>query len=89
MNFGTRLRTILIIVASLNTALLATDVAQFNNPIVDLIYTIISMVFNFVIVFIVTYFNNDYTEIAHRHTKSMRAEKLIMKKKKAGGTHVN
>ena len=61
MNFGTKIRTILAVATCLNTALMATDVAQFHNPKLDLAYKIISVVLNFVIVACVTWFNNDYT----------------------------
>lgn len=75
MNFGTKLRTILAIATSLNTALMATDLTGFNNGIVDLVYKIVSIVLNFVIVACVTYYNNDYTKIACEHTGAMRLEK--------------
>lgn len=61
MNFGTKVRTILAVATCLNTALMATDVAQFHNPKLDLAYRIISVALNFVIVACVTWFNNDYT----------------------------
>ena len=61
MNFGTKVRTILAVATCLNTALMATDVAPFHNPKLDLAYRIISVILNFVIVACVTWFNNDYT----------------------------
>ena len=64
MNTGTIIRTILVIATCLNTALLATDVAQFGNETINLIYKILSVTANFVIVFCATWFNNDYTEEA-------------------------
>lgn len=64
MTKGTIIRTILVIATCFNTALMATDVAQFNNPTLDMIYKILSVVANFVIVFCATYFNNDYSEEA-------------------------
>jgi len=79
MNFGTKLRTILAIATSLNTALMATDLTGFNNGAVDLVYKIISIVLNFVIVACVTYYNNDYTEIACEYTGEMRARKAEAK----------
>lgn len=79
MNFGTKLRTILAIATSLNTALMATDLTGFNNGVVDLVYKIVSIVLNFVIVACVTYYNNDYTEIACEHTGAMRLEKEYAK----------
>lgn len=62
MDNGTKLRTILAIATSLNTALIATDLTGFQNEKVDLVYKIASLILNFVIVAIATYFNNDYTE---------------------------
>ena len=53
--------TVLAIVTCLNTALMATDFAQFHNANLDLAYRIISVILNFVIVACVTWFNNDYT----------------------------
>lgn len=61
MNTGTIIRTILAIATCLNTALLATDIAQFHNPKLDLAYRILSVILNFVIVACATWFNNDYT----------------------------
>lgn len=64
MNKGTIIRTILVVATCFNTALLATDVAQFNNEKINLVYRVLSVVANFVIVFCATWFNNDYTEEA-------------------------
>ena len=75
MNNGTKLRTILAIATSLNTALLATDVTDFANPALDMVYKVASIVLNFVIVALCTYYNNDYTEIASEYTGAMRLEK--------------
>ncbi len=75
MNFGTKLRTILAIATSLNTALMATDLTGFNNAYVDGAYKIVSIVLNFVIVACVTYYNNDYSETACKYTGMMRLEK--------------
>ena len=75
MNFGTRLRTILVIATSLHTALIATDITGFHNPTLDTIYKVVSICLNFIIVAISAYYNNDYTEIACKHTGAMRLEK--------------
>lgn len=61
MNTGTKIRTLLVVATCLNTALMATDVAQFHNETVNLIYRIISVVLNFIIVACATWYNNDYT----------------------------
>lgn len=75
MNTGTKLRTILAIATSLNTALMATDLTGFSNATVDAVYRWASIVLNFIIVALVTYKNNDYTKIAAEHTGRMRLEK--------------
>ena len=64
MNLGTKIRTILAIATCLNTALMATDVTQFHNETVNLVYRILSVVLNFVVVACVTWYNNDYTDEA-------------------------
>lgn len=75
MNFGTKIRTILAIATCLNTALMATDIAQFHNANLDLAYRILSVALNFVIVACVTWFNNDYTPEACEGTGLTRALK--------------
>ncbi len=79
MNFGTKLRTILAIATSLNTALIATDITEFNNATLDLIYKVASIVLNFIIVACVTYYNNDYTPVAAEYTGQMRQHKAELK----------
>ena len=79
MNFGTKLRTVLAVATSLNTALMATDLTGFNNHTVDIIYKVVSIILNFVIVACVTYYNNDYTEDACIATGEMRAKKAEYK----------
>lgn len=77
MNFGTVVRTILVIATCLNTALMASDVAQFGNPTLDLVYKVASVVLNFVIVFCATYFNNDYTpegSLGTGYTRLLKAQ---------------
>jgi hypothetical protein len=64
MNKGTIIRTVLVIATCLNTAMMATDFAQFHNATVDMIYKIVSVVLNFIIVACATYYNNDYSEEA-------------------------
>ena len=62
MNKDTKIRTILVAATCLNTALMATDVAQFHNETVNLIYRVLSVILNFVVVACATYYNNDFTE---------------------------
>lgn len=75
MNTGTKIRTILAIATCLNTALMATDVAQFHNETVNLAYRILSVILNFVVVACVTWYNNDYTPQACEGTGLTRALK--------------
>lgn len=75
MNTGTIIRTILVVATCFNTALIATDVAQFHNPTLNLVYNVLSVIANFIIVFCATWFNNDYTDIAAKKTGEMRQMK--------------
>lgn len=78
MTKGTKIRTVLVIATCFNTALMATDIAQFHNPSLDLVYRVLSVIANFVIVFCATWFNNDYTEEACTGTgitRQLKAEK--------------
>lgn len=77
MNKGTIIRTVLVIATCLNTAMMATDFAQFHNATVDMIYKIVSVVLNFIIVACATYYNNDYSEeacIGTGVTRQLKAE---------------
>lgn len=64
MDNGTRIRTALAIALALYTAFLKTDVTDFGNDTVNLIYQICMKVVTFVVIFLITYYNNDYTEAA-------------------------
>lgn len=75
MNKGTKIRTALAIVTSVNTALLATDVTGFDSKTLNTIYTVLSIVCNFIIVALTTYYNNDYTKEAAEGTGYTRALK--------------
>lgn len=77
MNFGTKLRTILAVATSLNTALMATDITEFGNHTLDIIYKVVSILLNFVIVACVTYFNNDYTPEGETGTLTTRQMKEL------------
>ena len=80
MNKGTILRTILAIAVSINTALAVTDVTSFDSETVNLVYKIASMVVNFIVVAINTYYNNDYTEeacIGTGYTRLLKEQKKI------------
>lgn len=75
MNKGTIIRTALAIATSVNTALMATDLTGFHNGKVDMAYKIISIITNFIIVALTTYYNNDYTVEAAEGTGYTRALK--------------
>ena len=75
MNKGTKIRTVLAIATSLNTALMATDITGFHNPRLDMAYKVVSIILNFIIVACVTYYNNDYTvegEIGTMKTRELK-----------------
>ena len=75
MNTGTKIRTILAVATCLNTALMATDLTGFSNATIDAVYKIVSIVLNFIIMALTTYYNNDFTETACKYTGMMRLEK--------------
>lgn len=84
MNTGTKVRTALVVATSIHTALIATDITGFSNPVADTIYRVLSIAVNFVVVALTTYYNNDYTEIACKHTGAVRLEKEQAKGKITG-----
>ena len=55
MNFGTRLRTILAIATALNTANVASAFAEFDNPILNMIYKAISLIALIIVLSVNTY----------------------------------
>ena len=78
MHNGTRIRSALAIAIALYTAFLKTDVADFGNETVNLIYQICMKLVTFVVIFLITYYNNDYTEeacIGTGITRQLKAEK--------------
>ena len=77
MNFGTKIRTIARVVASLNTAVYAVNasIVGLGFGWLTLAWTILTIALDFVVAFFTTYYNNDYTPEACRHTGEMRAEK--------------
>ena len=78
MNTGTRIRTALAIAFALYSAFLKTDVTDFHNDTVNLIYQICMKLVTFVVIFLITWYNNDYTEeacIGTGVTRQLKAEK--------------
>lgn len=81
MNFGTKLRTVARIVASLNTAVYAVSasVAGLGFSKLTLLWTILTIIVDFAVAFVTTYYNNDYTDIASEYTGEMRQKKAELK----------
>ena len=78
MNRGTIIRTILAIATVINSGAIAAGIADFQNPTVDMVYKILSFAATAVILFVNTYYNNDYTEEACQGTgltRQLKAEK--------------
>lgn len=86
MNFGTKLRTILRIVVSANTAIYAVSaaVAGLNFGVLTLIWTCLTIASDLAVSFVTTYYNNDYNETAAKYTGMMRLEKDQMAGKITG-----
>lgn len=77
MNKGTIIRTVLAIASVINSGVIASGIADFENPTVDLIYKVLSFCATAVILFVNTYYNNDYTEeacIGTALTRQLKAE---------------
>ena len=81
MNTGTKLRTVLAMATVVNDATIAAGVSGFENPTVDMIYKILSFAATAIVLFINTYYNNDYTPEALVGTS-------ITRKLKGDGTMV-
>ena len=78
MNRGTIIRTVLAIATVINSGAIAAGIADFQNPTVDMIYKILSFTATAVILFVNTYYNNDYTAEACEGTgltRQLKAEK--------------
>ena len=78
MNRGTIIRTVLAIATVINSGAIAAGIADFQNPTVDMIYKILSFTATAVILFVNTYYNNDYTPEACEGTgltRQLKAEK--------------
>lgn len=77
MNNGTRIRTALAIAIAFYTAVLKTDVADFGNATVNEIYQIVMKMATFVVIFLITYYNNDFTVEGETGTKITREMKAL------------
>ena len=77
MNTGTKIRTALAVAIAFYTAVLKTDVADFGNATVNTIYQIVMKMATFVVIFLITYYNNDYTVEGGTGTKITREMKAL------------
>lgn len=83
MNFGTKLRTILRVAASLQnaavvmTASIAAFSQQYHIGWLVFVWAIFTLACNFVVDAITTYYNNDYSEEGEVGTNMTRELKLI------------
>lgn len=77
MNTGTKIRTALRIAVSLNTAIYAVTnaIGALNNDKLNTIWMIFTIISDFIVSALTTYYNNDYTEIASIKTGEMRQAK--------------
>ena len=77
MNTGTKIRTALRIAVSLNTAVYAVTAAvgQLGWGWLTVAWAVLTIISDFAVAFLTTYFNNDYTEVAAQHTAEMRQHK--------------
>jgi len=77
MNKGTIIRTILAVATVINSGAIAAGIAEFENPTVNLIYKILSFCATAVMLFVNTWYNQDYTEearIGTAITRQLKAE---------------
>lgn len=77
MNTGTKIRTALRIAVSLNTAIYAVSAAigDLNMVKLSMAWAIITIISDFAVSALTTYYNNDYTETACEYTGLMRQAK--------------
>lgn len=74
-NQGTTIRTIVTIIAVLNTAIVQIGEVDFGNHAVNVAYKVVSYIFLVIATASSHYYNNDFTEVASRYTADMRIEK--------------
>ena len=79
MNRETKLRTAARVIASLNTAVYAVSagIAGLGFNKLTVIWTVLTIVVDFAVAFITTYYNNDYTVEGATGTKVTREMKEL------------
>ena len=75
----TIVRVILALAAVINDAAIASGIASFSNETLNYWYHVISFIFTAVVMFIVTYYNNDFTPEGAAGTAYTRQLKEINK----------
>lgn len=83
MNAGTKIRTVIAIVAAINQALVTIGNVDFGNETSNLIYKWVSLIFLVGAIASSHWYNNDFTPIAAEKTGEMRAEKARLKGEEA------
>lgn len=79
MNKGTKIRTIARVVASLNTAVYAVSagIAGLGFNKLTVAWAVLTIIVDFAVAFITTYYNNDYTVEGATGTKVTRDMKEL------------
>ena len=72
MNKGTKIRTVVLLIAMINQAISEVGEPDFGNETVNLVYHIISYLFTLAAAVIAFWYNNDFTEAACRGTAITR-----------------
>lgn len=78
MNFGTKIRTVIAIVAVINQAFITIGPMDFGNEVSNQIYKWLSFLFLVGAVASSHWYNNDFTQVAANYTAAMREEKAMM-----------
>lgn len=86
MNTGTKVRTALRVAVSLNTAVYAVTAAvgQLGFGWLTIAWAVLTIISDFAVAFLTTFFNNDYTKVAAQHTAEMRQHKAELKEDYVG-----
>lgn len=81
MNNGTKVRTALRIAMSLYTAFMlwSSAVQDLGSDILTKVWIVLTIAAGWLVDYLTTYYNNDYTETAARHTAEMRQHKRELK----------
>ena len=84
MNKGTKIRTIIAVIALINQALVTIGEVDFGNELSNQIYKWISLLFLVGAMVTSHWYNNDFTPVAAEYTGAMRQKKAEAKGEEAG-----